>query len=200
VLTTKCWDTLLTEARRGATVAISGAIDKDDHWLQAERLLPVRARTSPVAESEAVTIDGQEHLTRYDGEKMQRIEKAVVQRSDRPVQPIVLSQGSGQIVWSTLPLELGDSMTALVAFYKHALAQARIAPVFTASPRTPAVLILPSVFRDVVLYTFVSEIDRNTRMTITHRESGTRFSVLVPAERTAMVLLERRTGKVIGRM
>ena len=200
VLTKKCWDTLLAEARRGATVAISGAIDKDDHWLRAPRLFPMLARTVPISESETVTIDGREYLTRYDGEKMQRIEKAVIQGSDLPVRPVPLVQGSGRIVWSTVPLELGDSMTALVAFYKHALAHARVGPVFTASPQTPAVLILPSVFRDVVLYTFVSEIDRDTRMTVTHLGSKTRFNVLVPAERTAMVLLERRTGKVIGRM
>jgi hypothetical protein len=91
-------------------------------------------------------------------------------------------------------------MAALVAFYRLALADARIAPIFTAIPRTPAVLILPSLFRDVVLYTFVSEIDRDTRIQITHLESRTRFSALVPAQRTAMVLLERKTGKIIGRL
>ncbi len=101
----------------------------------------------------------------------------------------------GKIVWSPLPLELSDSMPALVAFYRFALAQARVAPIFTASPRTPGVLILPSVFRDVVLYTFVSEIDRDTQMQVTHLQSRTRFPVSVPAERTAMVLLERRPAE-----
>ena len=89
-------------------------------------------------------------------------------------------------------------MTALAAFYRLALAQAQVAPIFSVTPRTPAVLVLPSVFRDVVLYTFVSEIDRDTRMQVTHLESGKRFSVLVAGNRTAMVLLERKTGKVIA--
>jgi hypothetical protein len=99
-----------------------------------------------------------------------------------------------------LPLELGDSMPALAAFYDLALSNARVSPVFSATPRTPAVLILPSVFRDVVLYTFVSEASRDMDMRVTHLESRTPFTVSVPAQRTAMVLLERKTGKIIGRM
>ena len=101
-------------------------------------------------------------------------------------------------MWSPLPLELGDSMPALAEFYRTALTQARISPLFTAVPQTPAVLILPSVFRDVVLYTFVSEISRDTRMQVTHVESRTRFNVTVPAQRTAMVLIDRKTGKVLA--
>jgi hypothetical protein len=62
------------------------------------------------------------------------------------------------------------------------------------------VLVLPSLFRDVVLYTFISEIDRDTQMQVTHLESRTPFPVHVPAQRTAMVLLERKTGKIIGRL
>jgi len=192
VLTEKCWETLLAEARRGAMVALSGAIDADEHWLPVERtkLFGVTAQTEPVAESQAITIGSREYLVRYDGEKMQRIEKVVVHGSSRA---IVSAYGSGRFVWSPLPLELSDSMTALAAFYRFALAQARIVPVFTATPRTPGVLILPAVFRDVVLYTFVSEIARDTRMTVTDLRSKRRFNVLVPAERTAMVFVEQRT-------
>jgi hypothetical protein len=62
------------------------------------------------------------------------------------------------------------------------------------------VLVLPSVFRDVVLYTFVSEANRDTQMQVLHKESRTRFTVSVPAQRSAMVLLERSTGKIIGRL
>jgi hypothetical protein len=82
-------------------------------------------------------------------------------------------------------------MDAIAAFYRQALSLARVAPVFTATPRTPAVLVLPSVFRDVVLYTFISEIDRDVRMTVTHLESKERFNVVVPAGRTKMVLISR---------
>jgi hypothetical protein len=51
--------------------------------------------------------------------------------------------------------------------------------------------VLPSVFRDVVLYTFISEIDRDVRMTVTHLETKERFNVVVPAGGTKMVLISR---------
>ena len=178
VLTQNCWDALMSEAKRGATIAISGAIDKG---------LP--AEIEPVAQSEFIKIGTNEYAVRYDGEKMQRLEKAVVRGSGGG--PVIQRVGLGRIVWSPLPLELSDSMTALAAFYKFVLAQAGVAPVFTATPRTPAVLVLPSVFRDVVLYTFVSETDRNTQMAVTHLETRKRFDVRVPAGRTAMALINR---------
>jgi len=192
VLTKKCWETLLAEIRRGATVAISGPLDEDDHWLPVDRsnLFGAKVQTVPVAESETITIGAREYVVRYDGEKMQRIEKAVVAGS--PARAIVQPYGLGRVVWSPLPVEVGDSMTAIVAFYRLALSLSRVAPVFTATPRTPAVLILPSVFRDVVLYTFISETDRDTRMTVTHLETKERFNVVVPAGRTKMVLIDRK--------
>ena len=191
VLTEKCWETLLAEIRRGATVAISGAIDTDEHWLPVERsnLFGAQAQTVPIAESEPITIGTRTHLVRYEGDKMQRIEKAVMK--GEPARAIVQPYGLGRAVWSPLPLEVGDSMTAIAAFYRFALSLARVGPIFTATPRTPAVLILPSVFRDVVLYTFVSETNRDVRMTVTHLENRKRFNVLVPAGRTAMVFVDR---------
>ena len=127
---------------------------------------------------------------------MQRLEKAV---TEAPARVRVFPDGSGRMLWCHLPLELADSMEALTAFYKFALQLAGVAPVFRATPHTPAVLVLPSVFREVALYTFVSETDRDTQMQVTHLESRTRFNVSVPAGRTAMVLLDRKTGRVLSK-
>ena len=202
VLTQSCWRALSQEMQRGAVVALTGAFYRDEHWLPVSRLEGelARAQSDEVAETENVTIAEREFLLRFEGEKLQRIEKAVAPGQDAAVKPIVVMQNSGQFIWSTIPLELGDSMTALATFYRVALAQAQLKPVFTVTPQTPSVLVLPSVFRDVVLYTFVSEISRDTQMQVTHSESKTQFSVTVPAQRTAMVLLERKSGKIIGRL
>jgi hypothetical protein len=197
MLSHRCWDALTSEARRGATVLVSGPIDADDHFLQANRLLS-SAETTSVAESEVILIGGREYHVRYDGEKMQRLEKSLIQKAGITARPLPWPHGSGWVVWCPLPLELSDSMVALAALYRSALAQAGIAPTFTAFPRTPEVLILPSVFRDVVLYTFVSETSRDIRMQVTHVETRSRFNVLVPAQRTAMVLIDRKTGRVLA--
>ena len=194
VLTQKCWESLVAEAERGATVAISGPFYEDEHWLPVREFAQTYLTVEPVGQSESINIGGQKHTVRYESEKMQRIEKVVFARDV----PLVVRQGSGSIVWSHLPLELGDSMTPLAEFYRQALTQARVAPVFSAVPNTPAILILPSVFRDVVLYTFVSESNNTTRIAVTHLESRSQFTVLVAARRTAMVLIDRKTGRVLA--
>ncbi len=194
VLTQKCWETLVAEATRGATVAISGPFYEDEHWLPVREFAQTYITVGPVGQSESINIGGRQHQVRYESEKMQRLEKVVFARDV----PLIHNVGSGAVIWSHLPLELGDSMTALAEFYRQALSQARVTPVFSAAPQTPAILILPSVFRDVVLYTFVSESNNTTRTVVTHLESRSQFTVLVPAQRTAMVLIDRITGKVLA--
>ena len=196
VLTQKCWEALLAAANAGATVAISGVIDADEYGLPIERsrLFKSSAGVEPVLQSEEVSIGGQAFVTRYEGEKIQRLEKAVFPAN----QVLVQQHGSGGFVWSPLPLELGDSMPALAAFYKQALTLAQVSPVFSASPNSPSVLVLPSVFRNVVLYTLISETDRDKMIQVTHLETRTRIPVLVPADRTAMVLIDRKSGKILS--
>jgi hypothetical protein len=172
-LTQKCWDALMERAKQGATVAITGAINDE------ERL--------PVSQTESFAVGGQDYLVRFEGEKIQRIEKAGFPQINQ----------SGRLIRTALPLELGDSMDAVVAFYRMAMAQARVAPIFTVTPQTPAVMVLPSVFRDVVLYTFVSETNRDTAMQVTDLQTKARFAVNVPAGRTAMVMIDRRNGSRI---
>jgi hypothetical protein len=151
-----------------------------------------RFSTEPVAPAESFTISGKEYLVRFDGEKLQRVEKVNIAAKDHVA---MVRYGAGRIVRSALPLELGDSMDALVAFYRFAMQQARMAPIFEVTPRTAAVLVLPSVFRDVVLYTFVSETERDTDLQLTDVPTRKRFSVTVPAERTSLVLIDRHTGR-----
>ena len=158
---------------------------------ERSRLFNADSAIVSVSPSEEVSISGQSFTTRYEGEKIQRIEKSVFPGNRILLQP----NGLGRFIWSPLPLELGDSMPALVAFYKHALTQSGISPVFQASPNSPSVLVLPSLFRDVVLYTFVSETDRDQVIRLTHLETNTRVDVGVAAGRATMIVLDRKSGK-----
>lgn len=187
-LTQKCWDALVRRTEQGATVAISGVLDTDEDVL-------------PVSQTESFAIGGKEYSVRFEGEKIQRIEKSKIEDSkERPGEtvygegPVVTKYGVGSLIRASLPLELGDSMEALVAFYRSVMAQAGVVPIFTATPRTPAVMVLPSVFRDVVLYTFVSETNRDVTMQVTDLQTKAGFPVNVLAGRTAMVMIDRRTG------
>jgi hypothetical protein len=198
VLTEKCWDWLLAEAGRGATVAVTGIINADESWREWPRSkhLGWTLETAPVAPSESIAID-RNHFTRYEGEELQRIEKAVVVGLEAGKTLFVRPYGTGKIVWSPLPLELGDSMAAVVAFYGLAMRQAGVAPVFSVTPRTSAVLVLPSVSRDMVFYAFVSEAAVDTTMQVRCRISNVGFTVNVPAGRTALVAIDLKSRKVL---
>src|SRR5262249_38319616 len=113
-------------------------------------------------------------------------------------QVLVRSHGAGRFVWSPLPLEVSNSMEALVAFYRFALTQAGVAPVFAVSPDTPSLLVLPSIFEKHALYTFVSETDRDQSLTLLHRGARTGSPVTIPAGRATLVLLDRATGELIA--
>jgi hypothetical protein len=199
---------LVDRAARGATVVISGVLDADEHWMAiASRyrdLFGLTVGTEAVSESESIMIGNGEHLVRYEGEKIQRIDKAVLKTKGAlrvparvPARVIVQPHGAGRFVWSPLPLEAGNSMDALVAFYRFALARANVLPAFTVSPDTASLLVLPSIFEKHALYTLVSETDRDSLVTLLDRGSRTRLSLNVPAGRSTFVLLDRQTGKLI---
>src|SRR5262249_49158786 len=115
VLAEKCWEALVAHAARGATGVVSGVLDADEHWLTVvsryKEVLRLAADTDPVTESESIWIGNSEHLVRYEGEKIQRIEKAVLKTST-PARVVVQPHGAGRFVWSPLPLEAGISMDA----------------------------------------------------------------------------------------
>jgi hypothetical protein len=177
-LTQECWFALVERMKQGATVALSGVLIGES-W-------------GGVSQTESFAVDGREYLVRFEGEKIQRVEKGPLDLLTG--RPEVIKYGAGSLIRSALPLELGDSMDALVAFYRHAMTKAGVTPIFTATPQTPAVLVLPSVFRDVVFYTFVSESNRDTTMRVTDLQTKAVFAVDVPAGRTAMVMIDRRSG------
>jgi hypothetical protein len=177
-LTQECWFALVERMKQGATVALSGVLIGES-W-------------GGVSQTESFAVDGREYLVRFEGEKIQRVEKGPLDLLTG--RPEVIKYGAGSLIRSALPLELGDSMDALVAFYRHAMTKAGVTPIFTATPQTPAVLVLPSVFRDVVFYTFVSESNRDTTMRVTDLQTKAVFAVDVPAGRTAMAIIDRRNG------
>ena len=197
-LTQNCWSALLAQAEKGATVVITGPIGYDDHWLPAERgaALNLSATRAAVAPSEFLVCDGQELVFRFGGEKMQRLEKDVVGGA-ATARVIVQARGAGTIVWCPLPIEAGDTTEPVAAFYRYALAQARLTPLFTVTNPTPAVLLRPTLFAKAALYTCVSETGRDTALEFTHHETKTRLSLNLPAQRAALIFLDRASGQVL---
>lgn len=193
------WEALLRLAEEGAVVAVSGIIDDDAYWLPRRRTARFgwNVATKPVAQEEFLVIDGREFRLRFRGEKMQRVEKAVITDDPSPGVRIV-PVGKGKLIWSSLPVEISENVEACAAFYTLALREAGIEPVCKVEPDDPSILIAPTVFATSVLYTLVSERDGDTEVSLTHRETGTRHTLTIPGQRPVLFFLDRATGAILS--
>jgi hypothetical protein len=200
ILTETAWQRLLVLADDGATLLVTGPIDSDEHWFPVPRLerFGVTTSTRPVAQEENLELDGELLRLSYRGEKIQRLETAVANGGE-PARVMTIRTGRGRLIWSPLPVELAQQVEPTAALYRYALAQAELAPHFATQRLDPGVLIYPAVYRNAVLYTVVSELGGPTSVRFTHGETSTAVEVRLPPGRAALILLDRRDGRVLGR-
>ena len=201
VLSDGAWNTLADFARRGSTLAVTGFIESDEYWRPAQRLsaFGLGISSTPVAREERTRIDGMEYGVSFRGDKLQRVERAVVEQQD-PREVALIPVGSGSVLWSPLPLELGDADEPTRAFYAMALRQAGIRPVYALTPEDPSILVRPSLFKESVLYTIVSESGSDAAVELTDLANGITHPLSVRAGRAEMLLVDRATGAQIGRL
>jgi hypothetical protein len=195
ILSEKAWSSLLNYAEAGSTVLITGVIDFDEHWLPVERTKQLGLNTSvqPIMQEEFLNIDGNEIQLSFRGNKIQRLEKAIVQGGLH-----LIPRGKGSIIWSPLPVELSEQIQSTVVLYSLALKQANVEQIFSLEEDAPGVLILSTVFQHSIMYTFVSEIDRETKINLRHLETKTTIQITVPAQRTSVLFVNRNDGKIIS--
>ncbi len=201
VLTDGAWKAVCELAERGATVAMTGFIEGDEYWRVAERISSLGGEVSarPIARQERITIDGSVYGVPYSGELLERAEAGVI-KDARGTSVSEFSLGSGRILWSPLPLELSSSDEPARAFYRMALRAAGCSPLFSLTPDEGAVLVRPSVYRDAILYTLVSEAGQDVSFELSDRLSGSTHALRLPAGRADLLLLDKTSGRAIGRL
>ncbi len=197
----QAWEAVLAGVGQGSTLAVTGYFDGDEHGLPTGRMaaLGLNCSSAPVDAEELARIDEKLYRVSYRGEKLQRVEKAVVLPGGT-TGPL-FSHDRGKILWSPLPLELSDEAGPAVAFYRSALRESGISPVFTRekADSPSALLVLPLLFVRSAMYIVVSEGGAPETVELTHEETGFSFSVSVAAGRTAMVLVSRSERSEISR-
>ncbi|MBI5216094.1 MAG: cellulase family glycosylhydrolase [Ignavibacteriae bacterium] len=204
ILNQQAWASLLKFAEAGSTVLITGVFDSDEHCLPVERTkqLGLSATVQPIMQEEFLNIDGNEIQLSFRGNKIQRLEKAVLRSSKDGLHLAggvhLIPRGKGNIIWSPLPVELSEQIQATVVLYSLALKQANVERTFSLEEEALGVLILPTIFKDSVMYTFVSETDRDTKINFKHIEAKTSIHVIVPAQRTSVLFMSREDGRIIS--
>ena len=190
ILTAEAWARLMEWVEEGSILLVSGVIDEDEHWLPAARsaALGVASSIAPVAAEESLSIGGKTARLSFRGEKIQRVEKAVV-AGQTAAQVVVAAKGKGAVVWSPLPVELSDSVEAAEELYRFALERAGVVPMFEAKGKDDAILVLPTRFADATLYAFVSESDSPASLDVVDKRSGAAFHIELKARRSALAVI-----------
>jgi hypothetical protein len=197
-LNQSAWETLVKAMEGGATLLVTGPIDRDEYWRPVERLskLGIQAETRPVAREEEAIIFGSEYRLAFSDEKVNRIDKAVL--SGQMGSVVTESVGSGKLIFAPLPFELADNVEPAAALYQFALKQATVPAPFSVEKMDPCVLIRPLVFAEAVLYCIVSETDADKDFDLTDNLTGKKFPIHLPAQRALMLLLSREDGRVLA--
>ncbi|HLF15483.1 MAG TPA: cellulase family glycosylhydrolase, partial [Bacteroidota bacterium] len=199
VIDREAWEKLTALVQAGTMLLITGAIDWDRYLMPAARSasLGVSGTSVTVGAEEHITVDGREYRLGFRGNKMQKVEKFVVDGQASP-EVLLLPSGKGAFIWSPLPVEVSDSMEALAALYRFAAAKSGLAAAVSAITNDPSVLVRPVVYRDALMLVFVSDAAAPRRISGTLVECGKTFTVKVPARRSVVNLYGRRDGRVIA--
>ncbi|MDI6828229.1 MAG: hypothetical protein QME62_07090, partial [Armatimonadota bacterium] len=198
VISDQAWDKLIDAVEKGAVLLVTGPIEWDEYRRPVERLsrIGIHTETQPVTREENIIILGDEYCLSFGGEKIHRVDKAIV-----PGQPNIVKTetiGAGKLVFASLPFELADNPEPLAALYSYALKQATVPPPYTVSKPDKGILIRPLFFREAILYTVVSETNMDKEFDLTDAITGRTLKVKVPAQRAIMFLISRPKGQVLA--
>jgi hypothetical protein len=199
VLTDAAWQALLAAVEKGSTLLVTGIIDANEHWVPVERTkaLGLQASSRPVAGQEPAVIAGTTFRLGYRGDRLERVETAfVAEESPAAVHRIAL--GKGSILWMPLPVELSDWPDATVALYRAAITQAGVRPTVVVEPADGSVYAGAITYADAVLVALASESSEDSHLTLS-LAGGPATPISLQAGRAALLLLDRNSGKVIGR-
>lgn len=193
ILSTEAWKIIVDLCEKGAHVLISGFFEEDRYFLPAPRIgsaIQVDGPV-PVQSVETLTIGEDDYPVRFSGDKQQRVEKAVSPHSG----VVKLARFDNRMMWLPVPIENGDTLDAVIAFYQMGLKAAGIKASFSIEGADESVLVRRTVFKDWVLYTIVNEGNRDLDLKLAQMPNLKPVDISVQAGRTRLIFLDRKTGK-----
>jgi hypothetical protein len=201
-LSEAAWQKLLAYVERGGCLLVTGPVARDEHWHFVERMaaLGIDARLLPLSmRQSALRLPGsaQAFEVTYPASVQQSPLEVLRFADGKAVEQI--AHGQGKILWAADPVELAENYEPAAALYEFALSAARVKPAYRQiQPLSPGVLAFPTVLPDAVLYSFSSEMLDAAEVDIEDAVSGAHLHFQLPAQRGAVVLLERSSGKVLA--
>jgi hypothetical protein len=199
VLTETAWQNLLEHVRQGATLLVTGVLDRDDNWRPIARsaIFDQRSEARPVAQAEMLALADNRIACGFRGDDLQRVEKAVVTGQNANVL-FEKKYGNGILLWCPLPLEMCENADAVEAVYRVAMRAAKVEVNCQVRPDSEGVLAYCSRYRDAILVTVLSEMSEDAEIQISLRNPEAVLSLNLRASRAVLILFDKR-GNVIMR-
>jgi hypothetical protein len=199
-LTEAAWQQLLEYVAKGGTLLVTGPLNRDEHWVEVDRLSPlgVKAEVVPLAVrgSEAVLPGGRGIAYGFPADVQQSSAETMRFADGKTVQ--VIPHGGGKILWTADPVEFAEGYEATAALYRWALGAARVKPgVQEREPLSPDVLAFPTVLDDAELYSFSNESMNAESVDIVDALTGAHIRFTMEGQRGAALLLDRK-GAVLS--
>ena len=194
----EAWARLLNYAKEGGTLLVTGSMERDLHWQATARLrsLGLDAASEPLTFHQAELDLGGEKIPLSFAFDRQQFAEVLATPDGRTFHE--LSVGSGKIYLLNFPVELADGLEPTAAVYRWALATLGLESPFTGTLPSPGVLVRRAVFRDALLYLFVSESARDEEIALSDRETRASFQLRLASRRACLLLLDRQSNKVLA--
>lgn len=196
------WNKLLAYVSGGGCLLITGPLEYNEYWEKVDRMaaLGVNATTQPIVVREsalrlpgaqaAIPISYPSAIQTAPLDTMRFADGASVQ---------TVHHGSGTILWAADPVEFAEGYDAPAALYRFAMQQVGVAPAFTQlQPLSTSVLAFPTMLESAVLYSFANESLQDQPVDIQDAATKARLHFTLPAQRGALVLLDRTSGAVLA--
>jgi hypothetical protein len=201
VLTETAWQALMKYVEDGGCLLVTGPVEYDEHWQKVDRLtaLGLKARIEPLdaRESSIVLPGGRGVMVSYPS-AVQTAPMEILRFADgKSVETV--RHGNGTVIWAAEPVELGEGYEGAAVLYRYAMGIGGIPAAFREmEPLSAGVLAFPTVLKDAVLYSFSNESLGEQGVDIVDAVSKGRMHFTLGPQRGALVLLNRKDGKVLA--
>lgn len=199
-LSDAAWQQLLDYVHAGGTLLLTGPVDRNENWGQADRMkqLGLSAVTEQISVRHAdVSIPSGTYSVSYP----RFVQEGPLERlrfaDGRSFMNV--PYGAGKILWFADPVEFSEEYESAAAVYIFAAASAQVpASIKPLSPLSPAVLAFPTILQDAVLYSFSNETFRDQQVDFEDRATSAHIHFSLRAQGGAVLLLRKSDGQVIA--
>lgn len=194
------WQALLTYARGGGSLLITGPVSRNEHWQFRDRPhdLGLTTQIEPQSyRSAKIRLPDKTIPLSFDQQKQFSLE--ALRFSDGATWKEVPSE-KGKIFWSSYSAELAEGLEAAASVYNYVLATLKIRSAFELQPAIPSgVLISATELQDSVLYILESENLEDATIDLRDAITGARLTLKLPAQHAALALIGKKEKAVIAK-